>query len=305
MTLPEQDLAHVLEHTRCWDLLRHKRLFLTGASGFVGTWLSESFNYANTRLALGAQLTSISRTALPPGDFDLGIHAAKADAFLDDLNGTRRILDFAAHRGVSRLLFTSSGAVYGTLPPGTTNVSEDFPCAPETTYAKAKFAGEQLCAQYCVCTVIARLFAFVGPALPLDRNFAVGNFIRDVIAGLPIAIQGDGTSRRSYLYAADLAIWLWTLLLLGESARPYNVGSPDSISIADLAQVIAKNTRPEALINILGAEGATTYVPSVQRAQTELNLKPIVPLAEGIRRMYAWNLAAKNREMTVASTTTP
>ncbi len=291
--LPEEDLAHVLLHTRSWDALRGERVFLTGASGFVGTWLTQSFWYADKHLRLGAELVRVPRKELPAGEFAYGIHAAKADDFQADIEGTRRILDFAVQCGVKRFLFTSSGAVYGRVPADMGNVGEDFAPAPETPYARAKLRGELLCADYArrfgFAAVIARLFAFLGPGLPLDANFAVGNFIGDVIAGGPVVIKGDGTARRSYLYAADLAIWLWTLLLEGESAEPYNVGSPDAISIGELARAVVENTEPSTRIDTLGQEvggAGPVYVPCVTRAYRELGLRPLVTLADGIRRMH-------------------
>jgi dTDP-glucose 4,6-dehydratase len=94
------------------------------------------------------------------------------------------------------------------------------------------------------------LFAFVCPLLPLDANYAVGNFIRDAMAGGPVQIGGDSTPYRSYLYAADLSIWLWTLLMRGESGADYNVGSPHEISIANLARRVVEVAAPGAKFRI-------------------------------------------------------
>jgi len=136
------------------------------------------------------------------------------------------------------------------------------------------------------------LFAFAGPHLPLDSNFAIGNFVRDVLAGGPIRIAGDGTPKRSYLYAADLAIWLWTILLRGEPARPYNVGSDEEVSIAELAEFVVRNGASGTPIEIAQSPKPgippLRYVPRVDRAREELGLKVKIPLDEAIRRMFDW-----------------
>ena len=146
--------------------------------------------------------------AFPRGRFSHVIHAATSPTDEEPLRmldtiiaGTRRTLDFAVHCGASKFLLTSSGAVYGSQPPEVTLLSEDYSGAPDTmdprsAYGEGKRVAEMLCAIYAgqtgLQTKIARCFAFVGPYLPLDAHFAVGNFIRDVLADGPIEVAAMG-----------------------------------------------------------------------------------------------------------------
>jgi len=241
------------------------------------------------------------------GRYGFVIHAAtQSSAKLNSENpllmidtvtaGTRSALEFAVASEAQRFLLTSSGAIYGRQPGEVTHVPETFNGAPDLTdpnsaYAEAKRMAELLCAAYHkehgLESVIARGFAFVGPFLPLDTHFAIGNFIRDAIAGGPIEVSGDGTPYRSYLYAADLVIWLWTILLKGRPGRAYNVGSEDAHTIHELAKIVA-DVCGTGMIHVKEkpdpARPAQRYVPSCQRAMEELGLRQWIDLPEGIRR---------------------
>jgi len=224
-----------------------------------------------------------------------------------NVEGTRRVLEFARQSGVRRFLFTSSGAVYGRQPPDLKRIPEDFTGGPDPTDTQsaygipgeAKRAAESLCAlysrQFGLETVIARCFTFVGPHLPLDGKFAVGNFIRDALAGGPIRVSGDGTPMRSYLDAVDLTIWLWTILLRGRPHRAYNVGSASPISIAGLAELVAQQVSPYCEVYITAqpdpARRAQRYVPDVTRVRSELKLAETVDLVAAVRRTIAWHRA--------------
>jgi dTDP-glucose 4,6-dehydratase len=248
----------------------------------------------------------------PAGEFSHVIHAATdASAALNENNplqmfdttilGTRRMLDFAIEKRPDRVLNLSSGAVYGQQPRDMEHVPETCLLAPDCTeprnaYAEGKRAAEMLWAiagkQHGLSVSTARIFALLGPYLALDIHFAAGNFIRDAMAGQPIIIKGDGSPRRSYLYAGDLTVWLWHLLVRGAPQKAYNVGSDESVSIRELAERISATLgAPEC--RVLGARdmGWNTgrYVPDTCLAGAEFNLYKTVSLEDAILRTALWN----------------
>ena len=214
---------------------------------------------------------------------------------------TQRVLELARTRGTRRLLFTSSGAVYGKQPADLLHIPEDYAGAPLPTDVNSVYGQSKRISEF-LCSVWSRVrlrchyrpaICVRGTAAPLDANYAVGNFVRDAIAGGPVRINGDGTPYRSYLYSADLAIWLWVLLLRGEGGTAYNVGSPHEVSIADLAQRVVEVGAPDAEIRIereaVPGSAPLRYVPATDRA-ARLGLQPWVPLEEAIGRMCDWHL---------------
>jgi dTDP-glucose 4,6-dehydratase len=248
----------------------------------------------------------------PAGQYSQIIHAAtESSAKLNVENplqmlttiveGTRHALEFAKVCGAENFLLTSSGAVYGKQPVEMTHISEEYNGAPDvlnpkSAYGEGKRVAEHLCALYAGARLkpkIARCFAFVGPYLPLDAHFAIGNFIRDAINGGPVVVKGDGTPYRSYLYTADLMIWLWTILLQGQTLRPYNVGAEHSLTIEEIAQTIAGSVVPVVHVKILlkpkPTKMAERYVPCTARARKEIGLKQFIPLKESIHRTITFH----------------
>ena len=316
------------------------RLFVTGGTGFVGTWLLEALVWSTHRRRAGPvmevltrdpavfkarspHLTGASCVDLLQGDVcepiatngraDAIFHAAtpasrefneQSPRLMVDtiVDGMRNVLSVAAAAGQPRLLFTSSGAVYGRQPSEVTHLVEDSMTAPDqmsvgNAYHEGKRLAELLGAiatdEGAADVVTGRLFAFVGPHLPIDAHYAVGNFIRDALAGGPVVVEGDGSPFRSYQYAADLVVWMLALLVRGEPGRAYNVGSQDAISIADLAELVARVVGDGVPVDVRGTpvdgQPAQRYVPDCQRAEVELHVCNSVPLAEALERTATWH----------------
>jgi UDP-glucuronate decarboxylase len=244
--------------------------------------------------------------------YDYVIHAATdASADLNEndplrmfdtiLTGTRNALDFARAAKTDRFFFLSSGAVYGAQPFDMHHVAEDYSGAPDlsthrSAYGEGKRAAEMLCAiyrrQFGMDIINARIFALLGPLLSLDIHFAAGNFIRDAMAGRKVEVQGAGTAIRSYLYAADLTTWLWTMLLKAPANATYNVGSEQGVTIAGLAELTA-GLLGDGGFEILGKAdqgwNPGRYVPSTSKIREELGVRETVSLDQSILRTAMWN----------------
>lgn len=212
------------------------------------------------------------------------------------LQGTANLIGFAKAAGVRRVLYASSGAVYGRQPADVERLAEGFAADPATVspYGRLKQRSEALLLGSGLDCVIARGFAFIGPYLPLTDKFAAGSFLRDALAGGPIRIHGDGSPLRSYLYGADLAVWLVALLVRGRSGRAYNIGSDHAVSLHDLATRIAA-TLPRPCAVVAGGTpvvGAERYVPDIGLAHAELGLGVAIGLDAAVARSVATSLAA-------------
>jgi dTDP-glucose 4,6-dehydratase len=212
------------------------------------------------------------------------------------LQGSTNLIGFAKAAGVRRVLYSSSGAVYGRQPANVERLAEDVvaDAATVSPYGRLKQRSEALLLESGLNCVIARGFAFIGPYLPLTDKFAAGSFLRDALAGGPIVINGDGRATRSYLHTADLTIWLLTLLARGTPGRVCNVGSEQAASMLELARRIAAYSAPGLRVDLRGSPGAESvgsYVPDISRAKTELGLLARIPLDAAIRQTLDWHLA--------------
>ena len=309
-----------------------KRLFLTGATGFVGRWLLLTIKCLN---AAGANIRLVALSRNPdrflenfpewkdtpwltwiPGDIrnfdypslpiDAIIHGATDTSphsathhpetlYESMVQGTERVFLFATKQKISRVLLISSGAVYGEQPTDLPRLAETF--SPENNsdqnpYGEGKRAMEQIgiryAAEYGLHTVIARCFTFVG--FGLAKHLAISQFIQNAQENRDIAVKGDGQAVRSYLYAADLAVWLLTILARGKPQRTYNVGSPHAVTLIEAATRVRDLLAPDKRVIILNADAPSPrklYVPDTRRAESELGLRAWTTLDHALQKTVA------------------
>lgn len=307
-----------------------RRLLITGGTGFVGSCMLRLI--AELRPEVEVVVSSRSTNLLSFGNHllwdatqpaplldpvDTIIHAAtSASAELNSNNPSEmyranvramaNVIELAQRfREPPTILFTSSGAVYGEMPRGVERFPEGYNgmasfIGPGSAYAEGKRDAELLLAdatQRGLCVgVVARLFAFSGIGLPLNRHFAIGNFVRDAIQRRSIIITGDGTPVRSYLDGRDLAQWILRAVECEAPYFPYHFGSEEDISIRDLADLVAGRAA-EVLgvgvaVRILGefrsTDGVSRYVPETSLTRQWLGVSQSVSLSDSVDQMLAY-----------------
>lgn len=238
-------------------------ILITGASGFFGMYVSEILSGV-------ANVTELYRTSIIPDiHYDMIFHFAPVDV--------KPIIDLAK-KTYAKILYTSSGAVYGGVQH---RVKETDECNPKTLYGGNKLVNENVLQKEYDNFAIARPFTFCGQGM---RNyFAITNFIEAAKQGKPLQVFKHGKAVRSYLYAVDLAVWMINLMDRGYGI--YNVGSERPTSINQLAKMICEQTGAKIEYTQDDfIEPAPYYIPNCKRAH-ELGLKQNYTLDYGIRRM--------------------
>ena len=228
-------------------------------------------------------------------DADFVIHAAASTDAANYLENTQQeklniqsgILNYCKlakkyHRN-AKIIYCSSGAVYGQQPADLDFLSEEnsFGDLKNITPIKRDYAAAKRDAENAILGLaksglrvsIGRCFAFVGPYLPRDKHFAIGNFLNDGINGRPIVVQARHLVYRSYMYADDLVVWLMTLVNAASvECKTINIGSDEAIDLGSLAIKIANYFQVPAEISSDTEGDIDRYVPSIRKAREELNL---------------------------------
>jgi nucleoside-diphosphate-sugar epimerase len=240
----------------------------------------------NNRIEIKAIRADISKLKkIPFADYI--IYCAINHDYVEDHKSVCNYYKLAKkYHSKSKILYTSSGAVYGQQPKNIKKLSENylvnnkrinFKSTDKNSYSLTKLKNErvfQKLSELKIKVSIARCFAFVGKYLPRDSNFAVGNLIQNILKKKDLEIKSDHYVIRSYMHEHDLSRWLLEIVKNAKTNCPiYNVGSDKAAKIQDLAYALSKKYKLNLKLKNIKLSIEDKYVPSIQKAKKELKLK--------------------------------
>ena len=279
---------------------------LTRNEGFFKDKFNESFPKKNIHF-IEADIRNLDKLKSSNFNFDyiiLGANDATYDFSLNSkvlsetlIGGTFNLLDTFVSSRTKSIIHLSSGAVYGDISKSKTGVKETDRSLVDinnigSMYGLSKSLVESILNQFGdqnnINIINARCFAFVGPYLPLDKHFAIGNFINDCIHRRPLIINGDGSPVRSYMYSADMARAI-LLCLVKDKSMTINVGSDEKITIKDLALLVSKTLTNQKVVikdkENSHPEKSNYYLPDISFLKS-LGFQESCNLKESIKRTY-------------------
>jgi UDP-glucose 4-epimerase len=210
-----------------------------------------------------------------------------------NVGGTVSVLEAMRDTGVKRLVFSSSGAVYGTQ--ANQPLGEDMHPDPESPYAVSKLAAEYYIRTtgrlWGIETVSLRIFNAYGPHQPLlpSNPPVVPQFFKQILAGGSVVINGSGKQTRDFVYINDVTSAMARAATMSQYPGHVviNVGSGVETSIFELAEEIGKvaGVMPQILVNSDGAPGVSRMQADLSRLKGMLDFVPETSLADGLRRI--------------------
>lgn len=283
------DLRCAIAHSVNIQRVFNSSILITGASGLIGSFLVDMLLLCNkengsniTIYALGRNQRRLENRFLsaktdklvfiehdvcntPKFDFkvDFILHAASnaypsafnnypVDTIMSNILGTKHLLDYGLSHSAKRLLYVSSGEVYGQGDLSLDSFDESYsgyvnPISPRSCYPTAKRAAETLCIsftkQYGLDTVIVRPSHTYGPTATASDNRANVQFVNMALTGENIVLNSAGNQMRSYTYIADTASAILTVLTCGKRCEAYNIANKYSVTtIVGFAHEVAKLT---------------------------------------------------------------
>ena len=328
-------LSGALDGLRNPEKLRDSTVMITGATGMVGACLTDLLGLMNERLGLNVRVLALCRNVsrarerfahiknveavacdltqplenLPRADYI--IHAASnahpmafssdpVGTMMSNIFGTKNLLEHLRTTGGGRLLFVSTGEIYGENPAVTDGFAEDSfgkidSMNPRSCYPESKRAAETMCAsyvrQYGADAVVARLCYIYGPTITGDNSRADAQFLRKAMAGEDIVMKSAGSQLRSYCYVADAAAALLTILLHGETGCAYNVANRESThTIREYAETLAKLAGVNVVFDLPPEAERAGYSTVSRAVQNPARLEALGwtaqhSLEDGMRRM--------------------
>lgn len=279
-----RDLDTAIEHIVDLKKLDGRSVLITGTTGTIGSFVAdillrynqlglgfievfgagrnvEKLNYLYGKLRGFTALQYDMRQEICfDVDVDYIIHAAgnahpaafnkdPVGTIIDSINSTYRLLNYGKSHNIQRLLYVSSGEVYGQKNSDVEELKENYSGyldiqSPRSCYPMAKRATENLCSSYFkqfgLETVVVRPCHTYGPYITKTDNRASVQFVRNVLKNEDIILKSEGTQMRSYNYVADCASAILTVLLCGKSGEAYNISNAENkCTIAEFAEILA------------------------------------------------------------------
>jgi len=335
------DILEIVRINLPWHKLKNKKILVTGGGGFLGSYMVKSLLALNDIYNINLSVFCVSRSIesieyrlkdyknnkylklivkdiakvrgleLPKVDYI--IHAASqasprfygtdpVGTLTANTLGTINLLESAIPFKLEKILFFSSGEVYGNTENNNPSIKEsDYgyldPLKIRSCYGESKRMGENICVayshQYKINCSIVRPFHTYGPGLNLNDGRVFADFVSDVVNKKDISINSDGLSTRCFCYISEATKAFLTVLLKGSNREAYNIGNPNcEISIKNLA-LILKESYPERVkkINILEKSSNNLYIasevqrlyPSIEKI-AKLGWQPNISIENGFKR---------------------